>query len=217
MPAQALLTATIETAINQVLLLDPDSAARLQPLNGKRLTVFLDNTPVTLTLVFSQRIDVLAETRDFTQVVAELDAQSCCVKTSLDQLPALQQSSKLTSLIQEGKLFVEGELNVAQQVSQLFQGLDIDWEEHLSRYTGDVVAHNIFASVRSVNQSLGRLFDNAKAGLANALTEEKDIAVPAIAVAHFSDQVSDLRDDAERFAARLTQLEQAIASKNSRQ
>ncbi len=212
MPAVALFTASIETAINKALSLDSGSAARLKPLNGKRLTVFLAGTPIALTLVFSDKVDVLAENQSFEDVVAELDGATCCIKTRPDVLPDLRQSSKITSLIQQNRLSVEGELSIAQQVSSVFQNLHIDWEEHASAYIGDVAAHTLFSSIQNVKLRAERFFGNAKAGLGNALTEEKDVAVPSIAVAHFADQVTDLRDDVERFEARLAQLEQKTTS-----
>ena len=94
----------------------------------------------------------------------------------------------------------------------MFQNLHIDWEEHASAYIGDVAAHTLFSSIQNVKLRAERFFGNAKAGLGNALTEEKDVAVPSIAVAHFADQVTDLRDDVERFEARLAQLEQKTTS-----
>ncbi|MBU2977271.1 SCP2 sterol-binding domain-containing protein [Alteromonas sp. C1M14] len=211
MPATALLTALSETVINRLVALDADSAQRLRPLANKRLYVFIANTPLAFSLVFSDRIDMVAEHQDYDEIVKHLDSQSCCVQVALDTLPQLQQSSRLTALIQEGKLSVEGELAIAQQVSQLFQGLDIDFEELLSRYTGDIAANQLFSTAGAIKRGLDSFADNFKAGLSNALTEEKNIGVPSLAVAHFADEVSDLRDDTERFAARLAHLEASLS------
>ena len=208
MPAIALVTAAVETALNRLLTLDKHAAERLKPLNGQRLTVFVTGTPVALSLVFSHRIDVLGENGTFDDVVAQLDKHTCCVRAGLDVFPELKQSSKITSLIQAGKLSVEGELSIAQQASALFQQLNIDWEEIASGFVGDVPAHSAFALLTKARQSATQFLNNAKAGLSNALTEEKDIAVPRIAVTWYADQVSELRDDVARFEARLSKLEQ---------
>ena len=55
-------------------------------------------------------------------------------------------------------------------------------------------------------QKAGR---KAEAILGSALTDEKQLAAHKLAVMHFSDQVSSLRDDAERFEARLERLERS--------
>ncbi|WP_216027007.1 SCP2 domain-containing protein [Aestuariibacter sp. A3R04] len=216
MPAQALFTATLETAMNQLLSLDEDSDDRLRQLAGKTLIVYIADTPIALRLVFADNVNVLAEQSTFSETVKALDKQSCCIQVSLDVLPQLKQSSRLTALIQEGKLTVEGELAVAQQASGLFQGLSIDWEEVVSQYTGDVVAHTLFASANRVHQTMLSVVNNAKAGLGNALTEEKQIAAPALAVTHFCDQVSDLRDDVERLQAKLNKLEAILLVKQEK-
>ncbi|MCP3865371.1 MAG: hypothetical protein GY923_06105, partial [Aestuariibacter sp.] len=41
----------------------------------------------------------------------------------------------------------------------------------------------------------------------SALTDEKQLAAHKLAVLHFSDEVSRLRDDAERLESRLSRLE----------
>ena len=40
-------------------------------------------------------------------------------------------------------MHIEGDTHIALALEQLFQKLDIDWEEHLSRFVGDVVAYKI--------------------------------------------------------------------------
>lgn len=212
MPATALLTALSETVINRYIFLDPQSVERLRPLVDKRLYVFIAGTPMAFSLVFSERIDMLVEQQGYEEVVKQLDSQSCCVKAALDILPELQKTSRLTALIQEGKLSVEGDLSIAQHASQLFHGLDIDYEELVSRYTGDIVANQLFSAAASVKSRLDTLADNIKAGLRNGLTEEKQIGVPSLALTHFADEVSDLRTDTDRFAARLARLEADLHS-----
>lgn len=208
MPASSLLLATAETAINRLLVLDEDSAARLQALSGKRFTVFIDQLPFAVTMVFSHRLDLLAEYQSHEQVVAQLDSHSCCIKTALDTLPQLAQTSQLTLLIRQNKLHLDGELSIAQQVAGLFQQLDIDVEELVSRYTGDVAAHQLFSHFRQSAERVGKAAERARQGLANALTEEKPVGVNRLAVVHFTDQVTTLRDDVQRFEARLKRLEE---------
>lgn len=206
MPASSLLTAAIEQGLNRLVALDEDSRQRLDDLEGKQLTVFVKELPWGLTLAFSDRIDVLLETRDAEEVALHLFDHSCCIEAELQVLPQLTQTSQLTRLIREHKLALHGELSVAQQVAGLFQQLDIDWEGHLSRYTGDVLAHQLGQGLQRLRQQWQDSARRAQAGLANALTEEKQVAVNQLAITHFSDQVDALRDDVQRFEARLNAL-----------
>ncbi|AXR07893.1 ubiquinone biosynthesis accessory factor UbiJ [Salinimonas sediminis] len=206
MPASALLSAIAETAINRVLALDEDSQARLLPLNGKRLTLYIDQFPHALTLVFSQRVDVLTELLEHSELVAQLDENSCCIRTSLEVLPKLTQTSQLTQLIRQGELHLDGDLHIAQHTAALFGQLDIDPQEWLSHYTGDVIAHQAGQTLAGFKTQIANALARSRAGISNALTEEKPIGVGKLAVMHFNDEVDALRDDVQRFEARLNAL-----------
>ena len=210
MPASALFAATLESSINKLLALDSDSKARLNALDGSRMTAFLSPIPFGITLVFSDKVDVLIEHGDFEEVKAQLGANDCCIKTSLDTLPALKETSQLTRLIQQQALFLEGELNVAQQVSSLFKDLDIDVEELIAIRTNDVFAHQSMKTVKAFHEKSMSMLANMSDVFGNALVEEKKLAAHKLAVMHLSDEVSALRDSTERLDARLRDLEERL-------
>jgi ubiquinone biosynthesis protein UbiJ len=210
MPASALFAATLESSINKLLALDSDSESRLNALDGSRMTAFLSPIPFGITLVFSDKVDVLIEHGDFEEIKAQLGAKDCCIKTSLDTLPALKETSQLTRLIQQKALFLEGELNVAQQVSSLFKDLEIDVEEIIALKTNDVFAHQSVKTVKAFHEKSMSMFANMGDVFGNALVEEKKLAAHKLAVMHFSDEVSALRDSTERLDARLRDLEERL-------
>lgn len=210
MPASALFAATLETSINKLLALDSDSKSRLSALDGSRMTAFLSPIPFGITLVFSDKVDVLIEHGDFEEVKSQLGAKDCCIKTSLDTLPALKETSQLTRLIQQKALYLEGELNVAQQVSSLFKDLDIDVEEIIALRTNDVFAHQSMKTVKAFHEKSMSMFANMGDVFGNAIVEEKKLAAHKLAVMHFSDEVSALRDSTERLDARLRDLEERL-------
>lgn len=210
MPASALFAATLETSINKLLALDSDSEPRLKALDGARMTAFLSPMPFGITLVFSDKVDVLIEHEDFEEVKSQLGAKDCCIKTSLDTLPALKETSQLTRLIQQKALFLEGELNVAQQVSSLFKDLDIDIEEIIALRTSDVFAHQSMKTVKAFHEKSMSMLANMGDVVGNAIVEEKKLAAHKLAVMHFSDEVSALRDSTEHLDARLRDLEERL-------
>ncbi len=211
MPVKPMVSAAIETLINQLLTLDPDSQRRLQTLSHASLSVFIEGFNEGLTLHFADRVEVNVENASFEQLAAQLHSRQCCIKTHLSVLPQLKETSQLTRLIQQQQLFLEGDINVAQQVSELFRQLDIDWEEQLARHTGDVVAHQTFSFAHKIFTSVSEMALKGQRVVANAVVEEKEIAAHKLAVIHFCDEVSDLRNDAERFEVRLAQLESELS------
>ncbi len=202
MPTVPLLTATAEALVNKLLALDPDSTQGLKRLQGKRLVVNLTDINQRVALAISEQVDVLA-----LQELPEGDEHTCVVTTRLAVLPKLKEASQLTQLIKAGELEVSGELAIAQQFSSVINSLNIDWEEQLAQYTGDVVANQVFSIARSVGQQLKRFGDKSSLIVGSALTDEKQLAAHKLAVLHFSDEVSRLRDDAERLESRLSRLE----------
>ena len=202
MPTVPLLTAAAEVLANKLLALDPDAKQGLKRLQGKRLVINLTDVNQRIALAISEQVDVLA-----LQELPEGDDLTCVVTTRLAVLPKLKEASQLTQLIKAGELEVSGELAIAQQFSAVMNSLDIDWEEQLAQHTGDVIANQVFSIARSFGQQLKRFGDKSSLIIGSALTDEKQLAAHKLAVLHFSDEVSRLRDDAERLESRLSRLE----------
>jgi ubiquinone biosynthesis protein UbiJ len=209
MPFAQLITSGIELAINQLLKLDDDSQQRLKKLSGKSLQVTIKELPWPLLFTFSEQIDVRTVITPDNAVEPSCEPVDCLIELNLETLPKLRDSSQLTQLIQKKQLNLIGDIYVAQTFSALLKDLDIDWEEQLSGYTGDVVAHQTFTSMRT-------LFDTAKAQieqgaieLGEYLTQSDSIAVKPKEMMAFSRDVSDLRSATERLSARVALLEQA--------
>ncbi|MFC6441319.1 SCP2 domain-containing protein [Bowmanella sp. JS7-9] len=196
MPALQLLSATLESAINRVLALDENSAKRLRPLAGKRLALHLQELSQPLLFVFSQRIDIL---------VCD-DEPDCLISLSMSTLPQLTDSSQLTELIRQQKLSVRGDMQLAQDISALFKELDIDWQEHVSRYTGDVVAHHLGRVVRDGSQWLSNKAALVKRQLRDALAEEKPVLVPKGRQLQFNRDLDALTKRTEALDKRIAAL-----------
>jgi len=91
----------------------------------------------------------------------------------------------------------------------LLKRADLDWEELLSRYTGDVIAHQI----GNLARSLTRWSKDAGARLGQDLAEyllfESALLPPRLEVETFLDAVDQLRNDVDRLAARLQHVSAA--------
>lgn len=202
MPAAQLVCALLEEAANAILALDENTQVRLLPLAGKQLRIELAELPWPLLLCFSDKIQMLSP--DPASHAASAD---CTIGLSLATLPALQDNSQLTALIQQQQLRLDGDLHVAQHFSQLAGGLQIDWEEHLSQYLGDAPAHWLMRLFTQAKTSASYHLQTAQRTLADAALEEKNIAAHPLAVQQFSQQVNQLRNDVERIESRIRQME----------
>jgi ubiquinone biosynthesis protein UbiJ len=208
MPTAQLLHAIAESIINPLLQLDPESQHRMNALNGKRFVVWLDEVPWPIEMAFEQQITFLRSEHHWEQFSQNAGRNECGVKSALATLPELRDSNKISQLIREQKLDICGDMHIAQQVSSLFQKLSIDWEEVLSGYTGDIVAHQVVNGVKQFDQAARRHLTQLADTLGTALIDEKKLAAHRLQVMNFSDQVTDLRNDVERLEMRIARLEQ---------
>ncbi|MBV1839166.1 MULTISPECIES: SCP2 domain-containing protein [Photobacterium] len=197
MPLDALVTGAIETSLNALLKDNDENQRRLTRLRGKVIGVTVNEFGKQLYFIFSQQIDVLA--------VFEGDVD-CQLAFNLSVLPELRQQANLTQLIKADKLALDGDIQLAQQFSTLLSGLKPDIEEILSQYTGDIVAHTLVSGMKRGANLVRHGLARRQRDLAEVITEEWRLAPQALEIAHFADQVDDLKTDVARCEARLNRL-----------
>ncbi|UTT85900.1 SCP2 domain-containing protein [Vibrio pelagius] len=197
MPFDSLVTAVIETTLNTLVNDDPDLVRRLSRLKGQIIQVNLKELNKTLTFVFSQQIDVLADYEG---------QPDCYLSLNLSVLPELREQSNITKLIKQDKLILEGDIQLAQKFAQLMTDCKPDLEEWLSRVTGDVVAHTLVQGAKNVGGIVASQANKHQNHFAQVLTEEWKIAPAPLEVAHFCDQVDDVKSAAARLEAKLNAL-----------
>ncbi|MDN3697607.1 MULTISPECIES: ubiquinone biosynthesis accessory factor UbiJ [Vibrio] len=197
MPFDPLVTAVIETSLNTLVNDDPNLVRRLSRLKGQVIQVHLKELNKSLTFVFSQQIDVLADYE------AKPD---CYLSLNLSVLPELREQANITKLIKQDKLILEGDIQLAQKFAQLMTDCKPDLEEWLSRVTGDVVAHTVVQGAKNVGSFLYQQAEKQQSNFAQVLTEEWKIAPAPLEIAYFCDQVDELKSSVSRLESKLNAL-----------
>jgi ubiquinone biosynthesis protein UbiJ len=193
--------ALLEGAINTALALDPETLARLGRLEGKVIAVELEGAGVTLFL--------LPDGRGFRLMghyEGEPDTRLRGTPLALLRLNGGKPGEGLFS----GAVKIEGDVELGQRVQRILGGLDIDWEEHLSRLTGDVVAHQIGNAVRGLLRWSEQAAASLGRGFADHVQEERRDLPPRWEVEEFLAGVDELRSAVDRLEARLRRLEQGL-------
>ncbi|MEJ4047413.1 ubiquinone biosynthesis protein UbiJ [Erwinia sp. SLM-02] len=194
-----LLTASLETALNQILYRDRGLKAARQRLSGKSLAIVLAELKQPVTFIFSDRqVDVIGDWAD---------KPDCTVKTRLSTLPKLRDRQQLTALIRSGELEVEGDLQLVQQFSALMDLAELDPAEYLAPWIGDIAAQGISQFARSGFQAVRRDVQRKQSYLAQTLTEEWRVAPGRLELAWFSEEVDALSASLEALEARLSKRE----------
>ncbi|MFA0413231.1 SCP2 domain-containing protein [Vibrio renipiscarius] len=197
MPFDPLVTAVIETTLNTLIKDDPELVRRLSRLKGQVIQVHLKEVNKTLTFIFSQQIDVLANYE------GEPD---CYLSLNLSVLPELREQANITKLIKQDKLVLEGDIQLAQKFSQLMTDCKPDIAEWLSRLVGDVAAHSLVKGVSQFGSFVKSQVSKQQSYVGQVITEEWRLAPAPLEVAYFCDQVDDVKSQAARIEAKLNQL-----------
>ena len=82
-------------------------------------------------------------------------------------------------------------------------------EEDLSRVVGDLAAVKLVSGAKALTESLKRTQQSVQENLAEYFLEENPMLVRPAAIKGFGEQVTQLRDDVERFMKRLEKIERS--------
>ena len=193
-----LLTSALETALNQYLSLDEDVSLFLTPMAGKVIAINIQ--PFNEMLYFCPTTDKIQLLEHYG---SEVDAT---ISGTLSALGLMGLSSTPMRSIFSGEVKIEGDTHVAHKFQQLFDKLDIDLEEKLSQFTGDIIAHKIGKLFRTSQNWTAETIETFKLNSKEFLQEEtRDLpAEPEADI--FYHQVDKLRSDFDRLTARIEQL-----------
>jgi len=192
------LLAVVEGAINGVLALDPEGARRLMPLQGRVLLVELTGFGTRIYLVPGESGLLLSGAYD-----AEPD---CILRGTPAALLRMTFSEHQEDPVFQGAITIDGDNAMAQTLGEVFQGLDIDWEELLSKVFGDTLAHRIGLQAGASKQWARHNAEMLTQDLREYLQEEGRVLPANEEMRSFLDDVDRVRDDVERLEARIDRL-----------
>jgi ubiquinone biosynthesis protein UbiJ len=105
-----------------------------------------------------------------------------------------------------GAVAISGDTELGHNFGKLLGGLDIDWEEQLSRLTGDLLAHRIGNLARGAARWGKDALEALRQDLPEYLQEEVRLLPGRYEVEEFLTEVDRLRDDLERLEQRVRRL-----------
>lgn len=192
-PLTSLIAPAIEFALNSALAGSNAAQQDLQQLDGKVISLELKEFP--LKFFFLPHADRIAVHGDY---------HGKSDMTVRAPTAALLQAALRRDDIPPKGIEISGDAETAQIFSRLLKRADLDWEELLSQQVGDVAAHRIGNFVRGALRWSRDAFDRVSRDLADYLQFETGVLPQRHEVDAFLSGVDRLRDDVERFAARVT-------------
>jgi ubiquinone biosynthesis protein UbiJ len=194
-----MILAGIEKLLNRSLPRSPRAQALAVALAGRSMAVEMTGAGAVVVSSTGERIRIERSTG------AAADARVSAGPFSLLALAAGQSQP----LPQTGAS-ISGDSDVAQKFSELLGLLRPDPEEELALLVGDAPAHQLGRLARAAAGFAQHAARTAVTNVAEYLAHERRDLVPRAEGRQLLDGVDALRDDVDRFEARLEHLAQRI-------
>lgn len=197
-PVLAVFGRALESALNRLVDLDPETRTALRPLDGRAVTLAFRSTPLAMRI---------AVEGDRLAVGAAFGGDSALrVTAAPSALLAFALSRGRDDAMTPGRVDVSGDADLARRLERIARKFEPDFDEAFARAFGDVAGFQI---ARGVRRALAALRDGANAfarDTADYLSEEGRVVVPKAEVDVFLDDVDVLRERADRLQARVRRL-----------
>lgn len=200
------LLAAMEAGLNQLFAMDPETFAKLSRFRGQIIAFYITD--------IDQRLYFFPDDQGV-QIICHYEGEPDTIISG--SLPAfakmtVAEENEKTRSVFKGEIQISGDMALGQHFQALFQQLDIDWEEHLSRITGDVIAHSLGNVARGLLGFGKKVSTSLGMDVSEYLQyETRDIA-SGPEIEHFNQQVDSIRNDVDRAEARLLRLEQMLSA-----
>jgi len=195
------LTEALETSINLVLKKDPDTLKKFSALQGKVIAFELTDLNFTLYLFpHTEGVQV--------QYLYEGQAD-----TTLQGSPLAFINMSLgdsTESFFSGEVRIKGDIELGQHFKRILEQLDLDWEEWLSEYSGDLIAFKAGSLVRDFNAWGKDTLKTLKLDASEYLQDEGQLTPHPNEIEDFATNVSQLRDDTARLEIRFARIQKSI-------
>jgi ubiquinone biosynthesis protein UbiJ len=198
MPLPQALISALETACNKYLALDDETLPRFANFEGRVIAIEILAVNHTLFLFPSA---------DGVMILADFDGEvDTTISGSPMALAKLGLADDSASILFGGEVRISGDTRLGHQFKNVLQQMQIDWEEHLSRYVGDMAAHQLGNAARDFTKWLHRTTSSLYMDVGEYLQEESQLVAGKAEINHFVQQVDALRDAVERIEARFARL-----------
>jgi ubiquinone biosynthesis protein UbiJ len=188
----------LESLLNRNISGSSRARALLAQVAGKSLEIRVAATPFRVRIEAAEDRIAIGSGSD-----AAADATIEGTPLSLARLAA----PDTTQAFRSGGLQITGDAEIAQGFQKLFAAAQPDFEEELSRVTGDAFAHHLASLAHSALRFGLKARDTFAQNVAEYLTEEGRDVPARFEVDEFLADVDAVREATDRLEARLEQLE----------
>lgn len=197
----------LSKTINRFLQLDPESANRLEKLADKAVKVELAPFDVTFICRFTKEGAILTAD-DLTETQTTIRGTPSALFNVVIDKTNRQRFFKEDVLI-------TGDAELGQDVMQLFDSLEIDWEDYLANFIGDSPASLTGMVFRGMKKWIKQTDKNMSDNVNEYLHEEANWLPARAALNDLFQEIDETRLDADRLEARFNTIVNKSKNKDS--
>jgi len=195
----------MESSINGLLALDEYSRENAAPLSGKLIKIEITDLNVAFYLSISNRQQVMVLSYG-----EDADVEIRATSVNLAKMSMMEDANRM---VLNQDVLIHGDVGTVSQVQAFIASIHIDWEEHLSRLTGDMIAHKIGSSFRAGAAWLRQSAKSFAQDMSEYARYEAEWLPDQEEGEEFAAQVNQIRNDVDRLEARVKRLVHKLKSK----
>jgi len=185
----------LEQVINSVLQLDEENYKKITGLDGKIIAIEISGFNITVYLnLTSQGVEIKSEC----DVAVDVTIRASAMTFFTMLLTGGGEQS-----VSVGDMEITGDVDLAQQFQSILKTLEIDWEEYISKWTGDYPAHKLGNFFRDARKYVNESKEIIGMDISEYLRYEKELLPDQIEIDQFNSAVDVIRNDVERLRQRL--------------
>ncbi len=197
----------INNSISKFFEQDPDSVHLLHEIEGQTILIKLTDVQKQFLVVPS---NTTINVNEFQSESSEINSNTIIHATIYTML-RLALGTDYQTMLNNGTLQIEGDVELANQMRAIFKNIDVDWEEIASKYVGDSVAYHMGVFSKRIKEYKQKSTENFRLDVSEYLQEESRIVPTKIEISRFLNNVDALNADIDRLEMRTKRLLEACS------
>ncbi len=191
---QTVIIDSVEKMVNKVLSLDEETLDSLATLEGDVVEIDVLDTDIRLFILPSAKGVRLASKYE--------DKADVSIKGTPAALLGMITAEKIGA----GDVEIIGNVGLAHKLQSIMKKIDVDWEEYLSQFIGDIAAHKVGNLFRGMGQFAKASAKTIGLDISEYLRYEKEALLDKSELDEFNHAVDKIRNDVERLQKRVERL-----------
>lgn len=192
----------LEHLINISLADDPDTLKALAAFSGKVMLLEFTGTQLRFYIVPGEHgLHLLRDCKA---------DENVCIRGRVSDLFAYLMASRGINDSFSGNLEITGDIALAQKFQAVMKNHEFDWEEKLSRITGDLAARRVGLLLRSTGRFALDTARTLQADVSEYLRYEKQVLPDRYEVEEYNSMVKALAADVANLQHRVRKLQRAM-------